>query len=338
MTRRIVIGLCATLAGCTAGDRALFGCPEDEVCSDRTPNGLHFFGAPLAGELLDLGPPVIAVGGTQLITLQEPVGDDELATFTAAYAADDGGGPAIRVDATDGPVVTLRGDAEGKNLIRIVDPDDGALFDRKEFQAAPLTGLRIVPATIEDVGDDFVFAAGDLRVGVALLGGDLGSEFRLVDESMTLTLAGATRTAWDTVELADAPAGTYDLEVAAGGLPAAVVSFEVVDTIDELATDGPGGSLIAGQGGLICFTARSTGRDVAGLAWSFETDNGTHTELVANCAAVTPERAGTLTITATAGGLTRAETFPVGAAARRVAPAQLPPRAATAGDRAARLR
>jgi hypothetical protein len=76
---------------------------------------------------------------------------------------------------------------------------------------------------------------------------------------------------------------------------------------------------------MICFSAHAAGRHVAGLSWTFATDNGTvEPSLVPNCAAVTPARTGGVTITARAGGKTLAATFTVPAGQVRCGGGGLP--------------
>jgi len=315
-----------SLLACTEGDRALHGCPLGEVCSDTTPQGLHFLGPRLAGGLA-LPPLDTAIGGTQDIELAEKLGDTFVPLadpYTATTETDQMG-----VAGTEGATVTITGVAPGFAYLRI-DDLDGLLMDRKRFATAAITSMSIVPEQIEATDLPVAFLAGTIRFGVALEGvwpgGDGTSPTRLVDQSMTLELAGATRIGWDTLEVADAQPGTLGVMVTAGDLPPAPLDVEVVDGVDEL-IDHPD-DLVAGQLGVVCFDARSGTHHVAGLTWAFTGDNGQHGRLFAtNCDIVAPDHAGTITITATANNLVKTVTYPVAEAPAK--PARATGRAGT---------
>jgi len=332
-----------SLGGCGLGDRALFDeCPEGETCSDVTPHGLYFVGAELAGQTFSFGPPATARGGTQSITLKYETADHQLLPLDQPYAAEDDGGAGVAVERTDGPIVTLRGIGAGTNYVRIVDPVDLTLFDRKQFSGGVISTVSLVPGEAEAVatGDAIVFAAGTQQIGVALIGevqdGSTSSTTRLVDESMELSLPGAVRTKWDVLQL-DATVGQVAVTVTAAQRPAEVLDLEIVAGPDSLVAQEPVLPIVVDQTSLVCFSPHAAGRHVAGLAWAFTSDNGPagNQFFSRNCAELLPDRPGTLTLTATAGGLSLTKSYFVGqpAAAKPVRPR--PPLGTTAGDRAA---
>jgi hypothetical protein len=336
----LAMSLVAPLAACSLGERALSGeCPRGEVCAPQTPDGLDFEGASLTDVFLDFGPHPTLAGGTQAIHLSYSKAGGAFRPLDLPYLADDGGGRGVKVERTDGPIVTLRGVAGRTNHLRITDPG-GNLFDRKELAGASLTEIRIVPRRSETVapGEAIVFAPGKLEVTVALQGETDGAPRRAVDESMAIALPGATRIAWDTLRLPAAAVGFYPLTVTAGDRPEATLEVEVVTGADALVLQPPSAPLAVAQLATVCFSAHAAGRHVAGLSWTFETDNGTAgASLFANCAAVAPKQAGPLTLTARAGGKTLAVAFTVQAQARR-SDAAVDPRpvaGSPAGERAA---
>ncbi len=342
----------APLAACDLGERATTGdCPAGEVCSDDTPRGLHFEGAELGDTLISGGTLPTLAGGTQSIRLTYDPGTGGIRDLDRPYVADDEDGAGVRVERTSGPVVTLRGVASRANYLRITDPD-GALYDRKQLQGASFVELKLMPKQPEWIppGEAVVLAPGARDVTVAVLGQVPGGAgpVRVVDESMGIELAGATRRSWDTIGVPALAVGHHAMKVTAGNRPAAALDVEVVAGADEIVAQPVQAPIEAGRAATVCFSARAAGRHVAGLTWTFASDNGTAVRsLFPNCAAVTAERAGNLTVTASAGGRTLAAPFmavitasavaPADAAARReaAAPAQEMAIGTTAGERAA---
>ncbi|HWO25560.1 MAG TPA: hypothetical protein VNO30_42765 [Kofleriaceae bacterium] len=344
----------APLPACNLGERATTGdCPDDEMCSGDTPRGLHFEGAELGGSLLPGGPLPTLAGGTQHLRLTYDPGDGSngaLRDLDRPYIADDDGGAGVRVERTNGPIVTLRGVASQTNYLRITDLD-GALYDRKQLQGAAFLKLQLLPGQPEQIlpGDAIVFAPGARDITVALLGqpaeGGIGA-VRAVDESMKIELSGATRKTWDTIRTPALAAGLHAVQVTAGDRPAARADVEVVAGADEIVQQPMQAPLVVGSATMVCFSARAAGRHVAGLAWTFASDNGTATQaLLPNCAAVKAEHVGAVNVTATAGGRTLATPLTAVITAGAAAPATIAAEATarreaaaidtTAGERAA---
>jgi hypothetical protein len=234
-----------------------------------------------------------------------------------------------------------------QNYLRIVDPADNTLYDRKELIGAALDTIQLTATDGESipVDEQLVWASGDQQIGVALSGQvqDGGSPVaeRLVDTSMQLALEGATRPAWDAMHLPDATVGHHALSVTAGNKPAANLDVEVVAGADAIAPLDPAPStVVVGSSQVVCFAARNNGRFVVGLDWTYTTDNGTLGNDLRNCVDAIPAHAGAVNIQATAGGAHTTGTLTAGASARIVdghapyAPTRAPLRP-TAGDRAA---
>jgi len=339
---RFSLCLLAPLAACNLGDRASGGdCPDDEFCSGDTPHGLHFEGATLGDTLIDLAPYPTLAGGTQDIRLTYDRGDGGLRPLDRPYLADDDGGAGVKVERTAGPVVTLRGVAGRSNYLRITDLD-GALYDRKQLHGATLSEIRVLPTKSEQVTSaDVVFAPGGRDVTVALFGETSGgAAMRTIDQSMELDFPGATRLSWDTLRLPALAVGRHPLAITVGDRPAASLDVEVVAAADDIVAQPVELPLLAGRVTSVCFSARAAARHIVGLSWTFTTDNGTaERSVITNCAAVKPDRLGTLNLTASAGGKTMIVSLSVAAAAtaRTAAEAadQPPAVLTTAGERAA---
>ena len=357
MKRLLYLGfLSLPLIGCYGGERRESGeCPAGELCSDLTPGGLDFVGNRLIGELLLSGPRPTAIGGTQAVALEYDRGDGVDVALDLPFSADDDGAAGVKVDATSGSQVIVRGTGSRSNYLRILD-SDGLLMDRKELTGAALDTLELVPAEFENVPADklIAFAPGTREFGVALYGDVQGAggprSERLIDTSMDLALAGSTRKAWDTLEV-NAVVGTTTLAVTAGDKPTANLDFVVADHADTVALIQPAPTTVTpNSSASVCFQANTAGRYLAGLTWTYVIDGGTPIVqgdgmLTRNCISVSTQKAsGILIVQASAGGQSAQTQLTIGAGVR-TAPresvlAGTPVRAAshattTAGDRAA---
>src|SRR6185312_12992433 len=98
-----VLALLLAVPACFGGERANTGqCPDGETCSPKTPNGLEFIGADLAGTLDLSGPSPTAIGGTQSVALQYDRGDGIEIALDLPYKAVTAGSLGISVTATSG--------------------------------------------------------------------------------------------------------------------------------------------------------------------------------------------------------------------------------------------
>lgn len=313
------------LVGCYGGERYNTGeCPAGETCSDLTPTGLEFIGNGLYGELLLSGPRPTAIGGTQAVALQYERADGVDIALDVPFTADDDGGLGVKVDAISGSQVVVRGAGSRSNYLRILD-SDGLLMDRKELTGAAVDTIALIPEDMELVPADkqVAFAPGPREFGVAIYGDVQTSSGprsqRLIDTSMELSLAAATREGWDSLSI-NAVVGTSTLAVTAGDKPAANVDFVVVDHADSVSSIEPlPPSVSSTQSATVCFQALAAGRYVAGLTWTYVVD-GTSTvkgdgTLQRNCISVsTTKTTGTVSVQATAGGQSASLALAVGAA------------------------
>jgi len=333
------------VAACTGGERANSGqCPAGEVCSPKTPNGLHFIGNQLADDLNLVGPSPTAIGGSQEVALQYDRGDGILIALDLPYTADDEGGAGVKITATSGSVVTVTGQASRANYLRILDAADGTLFDRKQLTGASVDTIKLLPLNNERVpavNSGLAWAAGPLDLGVGIYGQVQESsgpvDERLVDSSMQLDLAGATKTAWDTLHLANAQPGTSTLMVTAGDKPAAPVDVVVVASPDSIMPIDTPPWIRPNAATDLCFNTMSGGRVAIGFSWTFTADNVAVTPgLVPNCATVTTTKTtGTVTVSATAGGQNATITLNVSNSFRESTRPRQRVLPTTAGDRAA---
>jgi hypothetical protein len=354
--KRLLISSLLPLVGCYGGERYNTGeCPAGETCSDLTPTGLEFIGNTLYGEILLSGPRPTAIGGTQAIALQYQRGDGVDIALDLPFTADDDGGIGVKVDAISGSQVIVRGAGSRSNYLRILDAD-GLLMDRKELTGAAVNTIALIPEDLESVPADklIAFASGQRELGVAIYGDVQTSSGprsqRLIDTSMDLQLAGATRKGWDAMTI-NAAVGTSTLAVTAGDKPAANIDFVVVDHADSVSVIDPAPSTVsATNSASVCFQALSAGRYIAGLTWTFVVDGATTVKgdgmLQRNCISVSTQKtSGTVSVQASAGGQTTAMALTVNTMAREstlTSPVAAEPTTralshaiSTAGDRAA---
>ena len=333
------------LAACTGGERASSGeCPAGEVCSDQTPNGLHFLGDTMADSAIVgvlTAPAATAIGGTQHISLDVDHGG-VLVPLDRPFQADDDGALGVSVVAQDSSSVTIRGEGSRTNYLRILDAD-GLLMDRKDLTGAALKSIGVLSLEPEVVplGAEVAFAPGKRSIGVALYGdvqdGSSVVTERIVDSSATLSASGGTQQAWDHLELANAQVGTTQLSVTAGDKPTAVLDVRIAAEAQHVVAQAADATIPAHGGTDLCFSATVDGRVLVGLAWTFTVDGAPVTGgAIRNCVyASTTAASGTVTVVANAGGQSATLQVPVGQAAWRAAPVLgHAGRGTAAGDRA----
>ena len=316
------------LAACeTAGDRSATGqCPQGEVCSTKTPKGLHFRGPDYADDwIADATIKPTAVGGTQTITILNAQDEQNLA-FPYAATLDSN---ALTADAPSGAMLTLHGGAAGSALLRITDPTDGnKLFDRVTVTATPIATADVVAF------HDEALAAGDPAPAI-MLGNTVQLEARLwdssgihriVDTSLAITVTGqdVTPTTWDTVSLTPTAIGTIGVQLTAGNSQHNVNPISVVDSIDGVV---PGYTSFdaanpprANQSLVACIEARKGAQPVVGLSWQFTVTGADSSApwVASNCMTFTKATAGQVTIHGSAGGQGADFVINVGAAAQEL--------------------
>ena len=318
------------LVGCYGGERYNTGeCPAGETCSDLTPKGLQFVGNHLVDDILLSGPRATAIGGTQTVALQYDRGDGVTVALDLPFTADDDGGLGVKVSAQSGSQVTILGAGSRSNYLRILDTD-GLLMDRKELTGAALDRVELTGTDFESIpnGTQLAFAPGHRKIGVALYGDVQHSSGprseRIVDTGMEISLAGATRIEWDTLDVANAQIGRSYLSVTAGDKPALDIDFVVTDHADAVTTIEPAPTSIMPNGSQsVCFAATmadvSGPRYIVGFTWTFNVDGVVKTQGEGvpsrNCISVsTTKTSGTVSVQASAGGQSTSLTLNVGAA------------------------
>jgi hypothetical protein len=256
------------LLGCGGlGDRAMTGCPEGEVCSDATPDGLRFFGASIEGTLSNTAQPM-AVGGTQSLRFQ----DARSATRALPPHTTVSSAPGvIEVVTSSNGAAVLRAASQGEARVRVIEPS-GPLLDRITVRAHPLDRVSLAHPLFANPTRDLAYVPGMRSIGVALRAAD-GT--RLVDESLVLmdatvdvtTVAGR----WDGFELQVPTEGatltvttagrTFDVAVpAAGAIDDIVVNPFLLGTMILPSVD----PLRVEEGGILCFDLLSSDRVVIG--------------------------------------------------------------------------
>jgi|GEM_PF-5368512 hypothetical protein len=212
------------------GDRASSGaCPEGEICSAATPDGLVFSGRSLdlAGDDdTRIGP--VAAGGLIEVAIETPRGErpPEFAALSddpfvfSVVDNDDGFGRSG--DLTGGgyapAFVTLHAGRPGEALLQIVDPDSGELFDRTAVAVVTLLDVRL--SSLSSPSPDALLEGCRAEVSIELVGAGAAGEVRLVDDALRASL-GDTELALDGFDVLTfmPPAGatSVELTIRAGG-------------------------------------------------------------------------------------------------------------------------
>lgn len=310
MNRLVHAGFAAAIAvfgpaaSCDGGERNQSGaCPDQEVCSSETEDGLHFVG-PIIGEgLFDSGGvKTLATGGTQTVSI-EISHDGERSPFDLAFDAAIEG-TAATIEARQTNRLVLRGGAPSSDHLRITDPVDGTLFDRIQIASQAITRIELSRTFIEAmarVPADNVILYSPGAVAYIRLRGDSG--YSLVDEGMQLSGPGITQIKWDQVRLGDlAPGMHHPLTVVVGG-QTAQVEIPIVAGPDRLQESWGTTELVVGEPGIICYGSFLGARYVH-VPWSFTADNAdVEASYLEGCVNVTARTAGSVVLHVRGGGL-----------------------------------
>ena len=337
MTRQSLLQTLAALLLLTAcgspGERATGGegCPPEEMCSSKTPNGLWFSGAWFFDGSIDSGPKTTAVFGSQTITVL--ASSDLTDTFSEVFTTEST--QPLFIDVTSPPTVIVSADGEGSGYLRIIDSETNELFDRISINSANVFSVRAAPVEAVKYDPEAVE-----KMNWALLSGvslDLGFMLldsvnnRLVDEKMTVDIAGDASLAsgpfsWDTQPIKATGVGFADINVHTGNGDSFPQGMPIVDTIDDVvlvpSTLGSSTSLsiVTGKDQIYCFRGLSGNLAVAGLSWSVSTQGSISAKLEeASCFRVKAGATGSATLVASAAGFKKS--FPITIKANAVAPA-----------------
>ena len=317
----------ALLPACgVPGERALGGCPPDEICSAATPDGLVFEGPDLASvPFFGASIAPVAVGGTQRIAIRVN-GPDPLPVFDANST--DG---SVAIDGISGAGITIRGVEAGTSLLRVVDPaDGGSLLDRTPVAAAPVDRVTTLPT--EDLAimlspnpRDVRYASGEHTIAVQLR--DPGGRI-VVDQGMRVTVAGtpATLGSWDSIRLA-VPEGGVSVAVEAAGatFSARLESagpIDDVELVDWLTQVDDAGRPLVSAGEALCAIGLSEGAWVIGgdatsrfVLGGVDLATDSSSGIATHCARIPAAAApGVATIEVTVAGATRSFEIQIDAA------------------------
>ncbi len=333
-----IASLLAAAACETSGDRSGTGqCPQGEVCSAKTPKGLHFRGPDFADDwIADATIKRTAVGGSQTISIVNAQDEQDLSfPYTAKLDS-----ASLLADAPVGALLTLHGNGAGTATLRIEDAADGKLFDRVGIEATEIASADVVAfhdeALLANDPPPSIMLGGPVQVMARLYNG-LG---RLVDQDLQIAISGAPTTplTWDTVQVTPSAIGTLGVTLHAGGAQRATGSITVVDSIDSVvpgwtsfdATNPPR----ANQSLVACIEAVKDGAPVVGLDWTLTATGADTTAswFAVNCITFVRKTAGTVTVHGVAGGKSADFAVPVDTAA---AATYAPPLDHTPGEYAA---
>lgn len=183
----VSVGWMIACAGESPGERQASGqCPQGEICSAATPDGLVFVGealfddagshlGPIAkGGRFDLG--VHSADGTPLPAMEFRIENPGVVTSTDGTGEFNDGNSTIEVD----DYLSLRGLAPGTTYVRVVDPTNGELYDRLAITVTEIGEIRLTNA--HDPGQPF-HPGQENAVGVEIVGAD-GTEERAFDLDM----------------------------------------------------------------------------------------------------------------------------------------------------------
>ncbi len=301
----LATALAGGAVGCdTPGERAATGdCPPTEDCSEVTPDGLYFRGAPLGG----VGQSVkrTAVGGTQTVTVLIGRSSETRTEFLQPFEATVD--PPLAVEPRQQAVLELTAEAVGQGYLRIANPDSGELFDRVLVRAAEIDRVSLAPL---DYPSDALLYAGGQTVLVARLQSE--ADDRLVDEGIEFSQGGAAtiaRSDWDLITVSDVSPGPLEFAVTTSAGESYDFELEAVDAIDELVLEPIDGfefeeEIAVNEVALLCFAGRLGGVPVAGLDWHVEVDGPVEVSpfLSDSCFSAEGEAPGEATIVVSAAG------------------------------------
>lgn len=314
-------------------------CPEGEVCSPETEDGLHFVGPIIAEGLFDSrGVKPLATGGTQSIAIELSV-DGERSPFDLAYDATIDG-TAATIEARQANLLLLRGGAPSEDHLRIKDPSDGTLFDQIAISSQAITKIGLSRTFIDVIAgipaDDSILYAPGSSAYIELRG---APGYGLVDESMQISGSGITQTKWDQIRLGNLAPGPHPITVVAGG-QTAQLQVTVVAGPDRLELSWGGTQLELGVPHIVCYGS-FLGTRYVHVPWGFNADGAdVEPSYLEGCVNVTARKTGAVVIHVFGGGLAIDHTASSVRAVRSKPTASPDPatEVATAGERAATVR
>ena len=260
-------------AGCAfQGDRARTAmCPPGETCSDLTPDGLAFRGAPLSG-FAGSNTLALAVGGWATIEV-EGSGTRAILDRFAATAEP---ASAFAVSDIRPPRLTLHALGPATGLLRVSDSVTGELFDRVSISAAPIDHVTLQPELLFVLDPRYNERApvllrgtrGQLVVRLQAAGDQV-----LADERMTVSVpSGDTvrQTAWDLAEVSTTNDHTVlTVQSGASRVDVTVRAVDRADTIELMTPAATSAPITVDATASLCFAALSGADLVTSLEWRF---------------------------------------------------------------------
>ena len=314
-----------SVAGCALPgerNRADGACPEGEVCSPDTPQGLSFRGP---GKFDDFGggPGRMVVGGTQRITVEDSESSELSLESFDADATD-----SLAIAEVAPPDVTVIAIGEGEGYLRILEPGTDDLYDRILLTAEAAKEVEMTPADSIWVDSELPLDGWSLFVGAPVDIGAriLGSTSRLVDDSMSITASGATlpeepSPRWDTATLV--PDGSGDVVVTAklGDGTAHAWTFPISEKVEKIVrittvlSPDEGNLVTPGAAELFCFRALDGDLGIAGVPWTFTAEDDVTLDPMGSCVSVESKVTGDHVLLVKAGDAELAFDFEVAAGA-----------------------
>lgn len=331
------IAVFSPAASCDGGERNQSGvCPDQEVCSPETEDGLHFLGPTIAEGLLDPGDvKTLATGGTQAISIELSL-DGTRSPFDLAYNATIEG-TAATIEARQANRLVLHGGAPSEDHLRITDATDGTLFDRIAIRSQAITKIGLSRTFIDALSgipaDNSILYAPGATAYIQLRG---SPGYAVVDDSMQISGPGITQIRWDQLQLGGLTPGVHSITVVAGG-QTAQVPISIVAGPDRLEFSWGATQLEVGEPRIVCYGG-FLGTRYVHVPWSFTvSDADVEASYLEGCVNVTARRTGTVVIHVRGGNLVLDHAVS-SVRAVRSKPAANPDPAidiATAGERAA---
>lgn len=295
-SRLSLLSLVSVFSGCIWGLRATGGCPDGEVCSDLTPDGLYFSGELVQGGA-DRFVPVAArgvrqldFGATRLTTLPEY---DLLMSDSAIAGVSEVWSGRARIE----------GRLPGRTLLRVVSSEDGGLMDAVPVRVEEIAEVAFSPGysiffrAPAETGGWAYYPEASTQVTLHLRAAD-GT--LLVDEAATVD--GLQRAGWDRYGIEGLLEGTTRVTVRAGEREFAS-NLVVTSVMERLEFTAQTNELVVGDVSVVCVVGRSGARAVYGVPVTFEAGPGLTVTAGAPCAVVEVTDAGETYVDARFGDL-----------------------------------
>ncbi|MBK8258254.1 MAG: hypothetical protein IPK82_36995 [Polyangiaceae bacterium] len=289
-------------------------CLPGETCSDKTPQGLHFMGPSTFDSFFSGGPKAMAVGGTQTIKVYW----DNQGNFPFDLPFDAHGTGVVEIKETSPSEVLVGASDPGTGYLRLTEAGTNLLYDRFQLSAFNIDKVELAPIDMypalgaEPPSAPWVaLASSTMPVALLLWNG----QTRLVDEGVTLTLAGdatplENSAKWDAVWLTAAATGAFTVEAKAPTFSTQSITVKIVSKADKITPlvtalgNFPTGKLGLEESEFYCFRPYSGTNPVAGTNWEYNSSAGLEVadEFFPGCVTVRGLQLGTQSLTVKGAG------------------------------------